>query len=146
LASVARKGVTRSALNDVNDRCGSAYTNGMKALEANTQWQSLDDADRKRILAEVHLHSPVREDIGTDDTLLAALDTQNLSARAAESDAVTGRVQHALEIAARRLEPKIRTVTLERATLRSESDVNAWLEVQKTLLLAEVKKGPVLVN
>ena len=86
------------------------------------------------------------EDVGNDEKLLAALDRENLSARVSDADAVSGRVQTALEMAARLLEPKVRTVKLERATLRSEAEVRAWLDRHEKLLLAEVRQGPILVN
>jgi len=44
------------------------------------------------------------------------------------------------------LEPKVQTITLERNTLRSEQEVDAWLERQKTRLLEALQQGPVLVN
>lgn len=136
----------RQALVEVNARRKDAHERGLTALQSNAAWSGLKDSDRSRILAEVQLVPPGSDAVGTDDALLAALDAQNLAARASEADAVSGRVQRALELAARQLEPKIRTVALERTTLRSDADVQAWLERQRTLLLAEVKKGPVLVN
>ena len=132
----------RQSLGAVNHRRMDAYTRGLTALDGNATWKALKEADRARILAEVQLMAPVPEDIGTDNALLQALDRQNLSARASEADAVAGRVQRALEAAARFVEPTIRTVVLERMTLRSEADVRGWLERQEKRLLAEVEAGP----
>ena len=64
----------------------------------------------------------------------------------AERDAIPGRVQQAIERAAKLLEPKVQTVSLERSTLRSEQEVDAWLGRQKSRLLEGLKQGPVLVN
>ena len=52
----------------------------------------------------------------------------------------------AIERAARLLEPKVQTVTLERSTLRDAAEVEAWVERQKTTLIEAVRHGPVLVN
>jgi hypothetical protein len=139
-------GALRRAISEANKQRGEAYAKGLAALEENTAWKELKEADRGRILAEVHLVAPAPEEVATDEALLTALDRQNLPARAAEADAVPGRVQRALETAARLLEPKVRVVTLERATLRSDADVRAWLGRQEKALLAEVKQGPVLIN
>jgi len=136
----------RASLSELNKRRGDIHANGLEALESNAVWKAAKEADRIGILAQVHLVRPKVEDLGTDEKLLAALDQQSLPARAAEADAVAGRVQSALEIAARLLEPKIRTVTIERATLRSDAEVRGWLERQEKRLLVEVKQGPVLVN
>jgi hypothetical protein len=89
---------------------------------------------------------PTVADVSSDVSLLAALDARSLSARQTEADAVTGRVQHALEQAARLLEPKVRPISIERATLTTEEDVQCWIDRQQTTLLAAIKDGPVLVN
>jgi len=64
----------------------------------------------------------------------------------AEIDAIAGRVALAIERAARLLEPKVQTITLERSTLRDEEEVEAWVARQKTRLIEAVLQGPVLVN
>jgi replication-associated recombination protein RarA len=77
---------------------------------------------------------------------LAALDIKSLSARQSDADAVAGRVQKALEHAARLLEPKVRSHAIERATLVTPDDVQRWTERQQKALLDAIKDGPVLVN
>jgi len=84
--------------------------------------------------------------VPSDEALVSALDAKSLSSRCAEADAVPGRVQKALEQAAKLLEPKVRPVTIERSTLTTEADVDAWLDRQKTALVAAIKAGPVLVS
>ena len=42
--------------------------------------------------------------------------------------------------------PKVKTVTLERSTLRDAAEVEAWVERQKTKLFEAVRQGPVLVS
>jgi hypothetical protein len=59
---------------------------------------------------------------------------------------VTGRVQRALELAAKLLEPKVQLVTVERATLRTENDAHEWAERQEKKIVEALKQGPVLVN
>ena len=51
-----------------------------------------------------------------------------------------------LEQAAKLLEPKVRAISIERSTLSTEADVDAWLERQKKSLVAAIKDGPVLVS
>jgi hypothetical protein len=136
----------RSSVSKLNERRDDAYSNGLNTLESNAVWKAVKDADRARILSDVPLVPAGSENLGNDEKLLAALDRENLSARVSDADAVSGRVQTALEMAARLLEPKIRTVKLERATLRSEAEVSAWLDRHENLLLAELKQGPILVS
>lgn len=138
--------VLRAALAEVNDRRRAAYRRGLATLEASGAWKELRDSDQARILAEVRLVVPPSESVGSDEALIRAMDSQSLGARASEADAVSGRVQRALEMAARQQEPKLHAVAVERATLRTEAEVRAWLERQEALLTAEVKNGPVLIN
>jgi hypothetical protein len=137
--------VLRAALRDGDERRVGAHAKGLATLEENPTWMRLAEEDRARILAQLHLVTPTPEHVGSDEALLTTLDRMNLVARAAEADAVSGRVNGALEIAARLLEPKVRTVTLDRVTLRSDADVRQWLELQERRLLAEVRQGPVLI-
>jgi len=64
----------------------------------------------------------------------------------AERDAIAGRVQQAIERAARLLEPRVQTVSVERSTLHDEQEVDAWLGRHKERLVAALKSGPVLIQ
>ena len=141
LANALRKSVIES-----RQRLQAAYNEGMALLEANPVWQRLSPDDRGELLAALDLLPVAPVDVSNDSALLSSLNAQSLFARKAEIDAVPGRVQKAIEHAARLLEPKIRPVTIERATLTTEPDVEVWLERQKEFLLAAIKDGPVLVS
>ena len=78
----------------------------------------LTGTDQDSIKAAVGLTPPVKPDVTTDEALADTLDRKPLSSTQAEIDAIAGRVNQAIERAARLLEPKVQTVTLERATLR----------------------------
>ena len=55
-------------------------------------------------------------------------------------------VERALEQAARLLEPKVRPISIERATLTTPDDVQHWADRQQKALLDAIKVGPVLVS
>lgn len=136
----------RKAVVEVHATTEAAYAKGLESLESSSIWARLSESDRLSILASVGLGPVVPPNVATDDALASALDIKSLSARQAETDAVPGRVQRALEHAARLLEPKIRPVSIERCTLTTETEVEGWLERQKKTLVAAVKDGPVLVS
>jgi hypothetical protein len=136
----------RKALLDTNSAHEKAYATGLATLDASSLWQRLQSTERANILANLSLTAPAAADVSSDGALLAALDARSLSARQAEADAVSGRVQRALEQAARLLEPKVRSIPIERATLMTEADVRQWVERQQQTLLTAIKDGPVLVN
>ncbi|HEX8092110.1 MAG TPA: BREX system P-loop protein BrxC, partial [Blastocatellia bacterium] len=139
-------GILRKAVKETLARHTRAYDDAESTLDDNTVWAQVPETDRARILTEVGLVAPVEDRTTTDDALVASLDARPLASRQAEIDAIAGRVQRALERAAKLLEPKVRPLAIERVTLRSEEDVRGWLSRQEVRLLEAVKNGPVLVN
>ncbi len=130
-------------LNATNE---SAYASAISSLNESSTWSAIPESERNRIVAGVGLTAPPKVDTSSDEALLASLDNRPLSSLQTEADAVTGRMQRALELAARYLEPKVQTICLERVTLRTAEDVRGWLTRQETVLLDAVAVGPVLVN
>jgi hypothetical protein len=123
-----------------------AYKKAVQELSANETWLRVPEKERERILGFVSLASPQKTDVSTDESLLNSLDGQSVSSRLAEVDAIAGRVPRALEAAAKFLEPKVRTISVERSTLRTEADVKGWLERQEKVLVEAVKQGPILIS
>jgi hypothetical protein len=136
----------RKALNTVQSAHQAAYTAGLSQLAANSTWQQLTAEQQQTILQDVGLTAPAKPDTGTDLSILAALDQRNLATRAAEADAVSGRVSNALKEAAILLEPKVRQVAVEKALLKTAEDVRHWTERQQMALLKAVEKGPIQVQ
>jgi hypothetical protein len=123
-----------------------AYQKAIAELASNNLWNRLSQSDQEEIIKEVGIVSPVRPDVSTDDALANQLDVRPLSGIRTEIAALPALVAQAIEQAARKLEPKVRAITIEKTTLRSEDDVNAWVERQRVSLLEAVKKGPVLIK
>jgi hypothetical protein len=138
--------VLRQALNEAHAAHEAAHKEGIQQLIANPTWQRLTAPQQEKILHDVGVVAPVKPDTASDATILAALDTRNLSARKAEADAVSGRVASALNAAAILLEPKVKAVIVEKALLKTADDVKHWAERQQKALLEAVEKGPVQVQ
>jgi hypothetical protein len=124
----------------------TAFNAAMASLAANSVWSKVAPADQESIKATVGLTAPTKPEIASDDALASHLNQKPLSSIQDEIDAIAGRIALAIEGAARLLEPKVQTVTLERSTLRDAAEVEAWAERQKATLIEAVRKGPVLVN
>jgi hypothetical protein len=133
-------------LNEVHTRLREAHAAAVAELDGNATWRATSQADRARILADVGLSAPGAIAVGSDESLLNELDVRSLAARAAEVDAVSARMQRALEAAARLLEPKVQTIALARVTLRTKDDVQTWVEEQQAVLLDAVERGPVMIR
>jgi len=136
----------RKAINAEHDRHQAAYQAAMEKLAADAVWQSIPAADRARILQDVGLAASAKPDLGSETTLLAALQSISLAARRAEAEAIPGRVDKALQLAAQQLEPKVRFVAVDRALLKTQADVDAWLARQRQKLIDALKDGPVQVQ
>ncbi|MEW5880424.1 MAG: BREX system P-loop protein BrxC [Pseudomonadota bacterium] len=143
---VAVASILRQAVANTHAAHAAAFEAALDSLEANDVWQKLDAGQRAAILTDLRLQAPVKPDVATDEALSQQLDGRPLRVVQAERDAIAGRVQQAIERAAKLLEPKVQTVTVERSTLHNEEEINAWLDRQKERLLAALKAGPVLVG
>jgi len=143
---VALAGILRGEITNLYAAYDVKYQQALAELAGNELWIRLSQMDRDEIIGDVGLLSPVKPDVSTDDALVNQLDTKPLSGIRTEIAALPARVAEAIEEAARKLEPKVRAITIEKTTLRSEDDVNAWVERQRTALIEAVKKGPVLIK
>jgi len=139
-------GLLREAANRAYQAQAAAHEQAIAALAGNGIWKILDSTQQAGILNAVGLVAPAKPDVSSDEALGQHLDSRPLRVAVAERDAIPGRVQQAIERAAKLLEPKVQTVTLERSTLRSEQEIDAWLDRQRSKLLHGLKQGPVLVN
>ncbi len=143
---VAIAGLLREAVNSAHTVHATAHEQAIATLAGNDIWKRLDSVQQTSILSAVGLAAPVKSDVSSDEALGRHLDVRPLRVALAERDAIPGRVQQAIERAAKLLEPKVRSVAIERATLRNEEDVNQWLTRQKLTLLQVIKDGPVLIQ
>lgn len=142
----ALAGLLRDAVQKGHSAHEAAFAAASATLAANGIWVKLKPSDQDSIKFAVGLTPPSKPDVATDEALADTLDRKPLSGIQAEVDAIAGRVNQAIERAARLLEPKVQTVTLERSTLRNPAEVESWIDRQKTMLLSKVANGPVLVN
>lgn len=142
---LALGGLLRDAVQKAQAAHRQAYDEAMATLAGNDAWTRIGKNDQDDILSGVGLVPPAKPDVSTDQALASHLDTKPLSSIQAEIDAIAGRVARAIERAAKLLEPKVQPIHLERITLRSVEDVEAWLARTRAALTAAVADGPVLV-
>lgn len=136
----------RAAVNANHKALDTATQQALTTLETNEVWKKLPANDRAAILPTVGLLAPAKPGISSDEVLASHLENHPLSAARTEIDAVAGRLQQAIERAAQRLEPQVQAVALERTTLRTEADVQVWLDRTEKQLLQAIQHGPVLVK
>jgi hypothetical protein len=118
----------------------------MDAISADTVWNKLAPSDRTGILRDVGLAEPTKPDVRSDETLLATLDAKNLAARRTEAEAIPARVEKARQQAAKLLEPKVQFISVDRPVLKTDADIEDWLDRQRGKLLQAIKNGPVQIQ
>ena len=83
---------------------------------------------------------------GTEQEVLESLDRISLDGWRMRTAALSKQFADARAEADRLVEPKIRHVKLESATLRTPEDVKAWTETTERELLEQVQHGPVAIG
>ena len=126
----------------LSERMREAFTE-LGKLDA---YAALDSGAKENLNRDVGLVIPSAPNVEDDAALADAMDARPFHAWYDALDAVRERQARAAEKAARMAEPTVQTVTLERATLRSEEDVRAWSQRQEEKLLAAIARGPALVG
>lgn len=130
------------AQRELSERLRDAFAE-LGKLEA---YAAIDPAAKENLNRDAGLVIPSAPNVEDDAALADTLDNRSLRAWRDARDAVRERQANAAERAARIAEPTVQTVTLERATLRTEEDVRAWSMRQEEKLLAAIGRGPVLVG
>jgi hypothetical protein len=109
-------------------------------------YADLSLAEKEILNRDTMLVIPSAPRLEDDAALADSLDHMSLAGWRDAIDAVRQRQALAAETAARRAEPTVQTVPLERATLRTPGDVEAWSARQKERLLEAIARGPALVS
>lgn len=138
--------ILREKLLEVRKDHDDEMEKALATLSEVDAWQKLTDSQRGTITDGYGLTHAPKHDVSSDKALLDALDAWPFSRWETETVAIAGRLDAAIHAAAALLEPKVRIVSLERATLRTEQDVNEWVARQGDVLRRAVGDGPVLVG
>lgn len=136
----------RASVKQAHTAAKDVFQREMKALEVNPNWQKLNRAQREKLLQDGRLTPFVDLAIGDDAGLMAELAARSLVVWATAADALPERFRQAALAAARLLEPKTQRVSLSSGTLKTPTDVKAWLAETEAELLGKIKKGPVVVG
>ncbi|KUK70180.1 MAG: Uncharacterized protein XD88_0819 [Methanocalculus sp. 52_23] len=142
-----RKGL-REALNTGITRMEEARKEVLAALEADPDWQRLDDADRARLIREYNLGESLPLKIGTDAEIVEHLRKTPLTFFDDRVMLVRGALDQIRVAVAKILEPKTVIVSLEApVTVKTPDDLDAYLKGVRRRALAELEKGtPVMLR
>jgi len=136
--------VLRARLNTAYAAYANAFQGVTDALAQQADWHKLPTLDQTNILVATGLNAVQPPPaVGTLQDLLGAL-TQCTPQRWGErQDALGGKLQQALAACAKKLEPTVQPYAIPARMVRTEPELNAWLDEVRQAVLAKLNAGPV---
>jgi hypothetical protein len=134
----------RNALNQSFAAYAQQFVQGLNALKAQADWSQLKPADQDAILQQTGLAAPeVAPAVGTLQELLDSLSHCTPQRWAERMQAVAGKLQQAAAACAKKLEPLVQPYKAPARMVRSEAELEVWLDEVRAAVQAKLKTGPV---
>ena len=138
----------REELNRLDGEYASRHEQGRKRLDGDSNWQQLDPEQRYQLMSGQHLHEHARPKVAVQATsdVLATLDMCPLSTFADRVAAMPARFDNVAAGAAELCEPEAQFIQVPRRTLKTDAEIDAWLDEVKKQLKAALHNGPVVIR
>ena len=127
------------------DAYQQARAAAISTLESDDLWAKLDQDQSSAILSMTSLNAPTPSGLGTTSELLTALEATRPRDWEDRIDLLPPRIARAREQAAKLVEPAAIRVTPPSATLRTQEDVDDYLNQLRAKIEAQLAKGPVVL-
>ena len=137
----------RSELNELKQQYDAQWDAGEEKLNEDENWQQLEAEQRYQLRASKQLIEASKPQVDVEDTeaILQTLDRLPLASLQDRLAAMPSRFDQIALKAAKLLEPEIQDVAIPSRTLKTEDDIDAWLEEVGELLKTKIQNGPVIV-
>lgn len=138
----------RDQLNSLNTEYQKRIKDGTQLLDADSNWQKLEQEQRHSLLSEqsLTLANAPKVDVANTEDVLATMNRISLVAFEDRVAAINSRFNKVLRMAAELLEPKTQFVQLPNRMMRTEADIDIWLSEAKKELLRALDHGPVMTR
>lgn len=138
----------REKLNELKQAYETGYQQGFDKLESDVTWTALDPDEKHSILLPQNLTAGTQPNIEVTDqaAILQTLSGISVSALADRVAALPARFDQALQQAAKLKEPTAKVVYLQNATLKTEEEIDTWVDATRDKLKQALKDGPVIVR
>jgi hypothetical protein len=138
----------REELNCLDKEYRSRHAAGMERLKVDANWQQLDPEQRNTLLAEqkLILADAPQINVASTDEIITTLGRITLSALSDRVAAIPSRFDTVLVGAAELMEPEAQFVKLPHRTIKTEPDIDAWLNDAKAEIQKALKSGPVIIH
>jgi hypothetical protein len=138
----------REELNNLDNEYSENWQTCMDILETDENWRQLEP-DQKHSFLGVNMLLPKAKpeiNVESSSTILATLDRINLNAIKDRLAALSVRMNAALQSAATVFEPKAQVIHVSHRTIKTEADLENWLQETKAQIIESLKKGSVIIG
>jgi len=136
----------RAAVTAVRDEYERTYRERMGSLTASDTYKRLDPDQWTQILVSEGIDSLPAVPVGSESDLIRLLERTSLPVWKTKIDALPQQFARAATAAARKIEPQVQTVRIDKATLRTEADADAWWAGTRKSIVEKLEKGPVILE
>jgi len=136
----------RKQLVESNQRYVTELNRQTELLEKDSSWKEIPEDTRDEIKQKCGLKPTEKISVGTRSDLIKELDQHSIQSWDDRTDALAERFARAQAMAAKELEPKTQIIDIPRQTLKTEEDIEIFLQGLKKQLKAALKKGPVVIR
>lgn len=134
----------RGKLNDAHAAWQAAWDKGEARLAGDPTWAKLTPEQKHDIRQDRGVLLAAKPAVDTPQAIAEALAQRSLSDWENLSKALPTRIDEALADAAALLEPKAHTVNLPGALVKSEAELDEWLEKVRARIAEALADGPVI--
>jgi hypothetical protein len=138
----------RDSLNELEIEYRARHKQGMERLRNDSNWAQLDPGQHNELLSEQKLTEAEHPKIclqSTDD-ILRTVDSISLRMFSDRIAAMPGRFDQVIINAAELLEPEVQVVKVPQRMLKTEEDIDEWVEEVKEQLKDALNKGPIVIQ
>ena len=138
----------REELNRLSGEYDACHREGMDRLRIDFHWKELSPEKQHELLSAEMLHEAVRPEIKVQSTeqVLSTLNRISLERFSDRVSAISSRFDRVSDSAAKLCEPEAQFIHLPRRTLKTEAEIDTWIEeVKKTCKLA-LEAGPIVIQ
>jgi len=138
----------RDELNRLNQDYKDNHAKGLSRLKEDANWKKLDPEQRNTLLARQKLtlvDAPTVKVADTDE-VLSTLDKMSLSALTDRVAAMPSRFDAVLVAAAELMEPEAQFIALPNRTIKTEQEIEGWLDDVRSKIQKALKNGPVIIH
>jgi hypothetical protein len=132
--------------NQTNAACAAwqkAWEAGEARLKADAAWDKMTPDKKHELRVEHTLLLQDMPDLSTPEKIAKSMSARGLSQWRDMAFALPGRIEAALRDAAVELEPKTQSVTVPRRVIRTDTDLDAWLDEIRATIAPRLADGPV---